>query len=150
MAVPRRPCVKQLGSGQPGSHLSHWSLWQSPASSTGLDAQSLTSASGTLKKHWSLEHTKDIQKFFGIIPSGKKPASETVKKNDKTKSAEETESQKRNKGSQVNSSCKENYSKQKQPNKKKRIIYDSDSESKETVQVKKKSQNTTRKIAIIS
>lgn len=36
----------------------------------------------------------------------------------------------------VNSSCKEDVSKQKQSNKKKRIIYDSDSESEETVKVK--------------
>lgn len=33
---------------------------------------------------------QDIRKFFGVIPSGKKLASETVKKNEKTKSAEET------------------------------------------------------------
>uniref|UniRef100_A0A8C0T5R2 Replication factor C subunit 1 n=1 Tax=Canis lupus familiaris TaxID=9615 RepID=A0A8C0T5R2_CANLF len=79
----------------------------------------------------------DIRKFFGVIPSGKKPVTETVKKNEKTKSAEETlKSKKGIKEIKVNSSCKEDDSKQKQPNKKKRIIYDSDSESEETVQIK--------------
>ncbi|XP_045429334.1 replication factor C subunit 1 isoform X2 [Pipistrellus kuhlii] len=79
----------------------------------------------------------DIRKFFGVIPSGKKSASETVKKNEKTKSAEETPKAKKGiKEIKVNSSCKDDDSKQKQPNRKKRIIYDSDSESEETVQVK--------------
>ncbi|KAL2780136.1 replication factor C subunit 1 isoform 3 [Daubentonia madagascariensis] len=79
----------------------------------------------------------DIRKFFGVIPSEKKLVSETVKKNEKTKSAEETlKGQKGIKEIKVNSSCKEDVSKRKQPNKKKRIIYDSDSESEETVQVK--------------
>uniref|UniRef100_A0A3Q2H297 Replication factor C subunit 1 n=1 Tax=Equus caballus TaxID=9796 RepID=A0A3Q2H297_HORSE len=79
----------------------------------------------------------DIRKFFGVIPSGKKLASETVKKNEKTKSAEETLKAKKGiKEIKVNSSCEEDDFKQKQPNKKKRIIYDSDSESEETVQVK--------------
>ncbi|KAM4811722.1 replication factor C subunit 1 isoform X1 [Urocitellus parryii] len=79
----------------------------------------------------------DIRKFFGVIPSGKKLVSETVKKNEKTKSVEETLKGKKGiKEIKVNSSCKEDASKQKQPNKKKRIIYDSDSESEETVQVK--------------
>ncbi|XP_048219930.1 replication factor C subunit 1 isoform X2 [Perognathus longimembris pacificus] len=79
----------------------------------------------------------DIRKFFGVIPSGKKPVNETVKKNEKTKSAEETlKSKKGIKEIKVNSSCKEDASKQKQTNRKKRIIYDSDSESEETVQVK--------------
>ncbi|KAM7155681.1 replication factor C subunit 1 isoform 1-T1 [Molossus nigricans] len=80
---------------------------------------------------------RDIRKFFGVIPSGKKSASETVKKNEKTKSAEETLKAKKGiKEIKVNSSCKDDDSKQKQPNRKKRIIYDSDSESEETVQVK--------------
>ncbi|XP_069868562.1 replication factor C subunit 1 isoform X1 [Dipodomys merriami] len=79
----------------------------------------------------------DIRKFFGVIPSGKKAVNETVKKNEKTKSAEETlKSKKGIKEIKVNSSCKEDASKQKQTNRKKRIIYDSDSESEETVQVK--------------
>ncbi|XP_037685534.1 replication factor C subunit 1 isoform X2 [Choloepus didactylus] len=79
----------------------------------------------------------DIRKFFGVIPSGKKPVSETVKKNEKSQSAEETLKAKKGiKEIKVNSSCKEGSSKQKQPNKKKRIIYDSDSESEETAQVK--------------
>ncbi|XP_008067971.1 replication factor C subunit 1 isoform X2 [Carlito syrichta] len=79
----------------------------------------------------------DIRKFFGVIPSGKKLVSETIKKNEKSKSAEETLKAKKGiKEIKVNSSCKEDDFKLKQPNKKKRIIYDSDSESEETVQVK--------------
>ncbi|XP_058402882.1 replication factor C subunit 1 isoform X2 [Diceros bicornis minor] len=79
----------------------------------------------------------DIRKFFGVIPSGKKLASETVKKNEKTKSTEETLKAKKGiKEIKVNSSLEDDDFKQKQPNKKKRIIYDSDSESEETVQVK--------------
>ncbi|XP_004870353.2 replication factor C subunit 1 isoform X4 [Heterocephalus glaber] len=79
----------------------------------------------------------DIRKFFGVVPSGKKLVGETVKKNEKTKAAEETLKAKKGiKEIKVNSSYKEDASKQKQPNKKKRIIYDSDSESEETVQVK--------------
>ncbi|XP_021104261.1 replication factor C subunit 1 isoform X3 [Heterocephalus glaber] len=80
---------------------------------------------------------EDIRKFFGVVPSGKKLVGETVKKNEKTKAAEETLKAKKGiKEIKVNSSYKEDASKQKQPNKKKRIIYDSDSESEETVQVK--------------
>ncbi|XP_045406496.1 replication factor C subunit 1 isoform X2 [Lemur catta] len=79
----------------------------------------------------------DIRKFFGVKPSGKKLVSETVKKNEKTKSAEETLKGKKGiKEIKANSSRKEDVSKQKQPNKKKRIICDSDSESEETMQVK--------------
>ncbi|XP_023594711.1 replication factor C subunit 1 isoform X5 [Trichechus manatus latirostris] len=80
---------------------------------------------------------QDIRKFFGVIPSGKKLLNETVKKNEKTKSTEETLKAKKGiKEIKVNSSCRDDDFKQKQPNKKKRIIYDSDSESEETVQVK--------------
>ncbi|KAB0368430.1 hypothetical protein FD755_020196 [Muntiacus reevesi] len=69
----------------------------------------------------------DIRKFFGVIPSGKKLVSETVKKNEKTKSAEESLKAKKGiKEIKVNSSCKEEEFKPKQSNKKKRIIYDSD------------------------
>ncbi|XP_045140043.1 replication factor C subunit 1 [Echinops telfairi] len=79
----------------------------------------------------------DIRKFFGVIPSGKKLVNETVKKNEKTKSVEETFKTKKGiKEIKVNSSCKEDDFKPKQPNKKKRIIYDSDSEPEETVRVK--------------
>ncbi|KAL6032111.1 hypothetical protein STEG23_011066 [Scotinomys teguina] len=79
---------------------------------------------------------KDIRKFFGVISSGKKPVSETVKKNEKVKPSEGTVKGKRGvKEAQVNSSCKEDTSKPKK-NKRKRIIYDSDSESEEAVQVK--------------
>uniref|UniRef100_A0A2K6MCM9 Replication factor C subunit 1 n=1 Tax=Rhinopithecus bieti TaxID=61621 RepID=A0A2K6MCM9_RHIBE len=79
----------------------------------------------------------DIRKFFGVIPSGKKLVTETVKKNEKTKSDEETLKAKKGiKEIKVSSSRKEDDFKQKQPSKKKRIIYDSDSESEETLQVK--------------
>ncbi|XP_004038609.1 replication factor C subunit 1 isoform X1 [Gorilla gorilla gorilla] len=79
----------------------------------------------------------DIRKFFGVIPSGKKLVSETVKKNEKTKSDEDTLKAKKGiKEIKVNSSLKEDDFKQKQPSKKKRIIYDSDSESEESLQVK--------------
>uniref|UniRef100_U3EL55 Replication factor C subunit 1 n=1 Tax=Callithrix jacchus TaxID=9483 RepID=U3EL55_CALJA len=79
----------------------------------------------------------DIRKFFGVIPSGKKLVSETVKKSEKTKSDEEPLKAKKGiKEIKVNSSRKEDDLKHKQPNKKKRIIYDSDSESEETLQVK--------------
>lgn len=79
----------------------------------------------------------DIRKFFGVIPSGKKLVSETVKKNEKTKSAEESLKAKKGiKEIKVNNSRTEDEIKPKPSNKKKRIIYDSDSESEETVQVK--------------
>ncbi|XP_010589722.1 replication factor C subunit 1 isoform X4 [Loxodonta africana] len=79
----------------------------------------------------------DIRKFFGVIPSGKKLVNEIVKKNEKTKPTEETLKAKKGvKEIKVNSSCKDDDFKQKPPNKKKRIIYDSDSESEERVQVK--------------
>ncbi|XP_040603045.1 replication factor C subunit 1 isoform X2 [Mesocricetus auratus] len=79
----------------------------------------------------------DIRKFFGVISSGKKPVSETVKKNEKIKPSEGTVKGKKGvKDVKVNNSCKEDASKPKQHNKKKRIIYDSDSESEETVQIK--------------
>ncbi|XP_014439940.1 replication factor C subunit 1 isoform X2 [Tupaia chinensis] len=80
---------------------------------------------------------KDIRKFFGVIPSGKKLVSETIKKNEKTKSTEESLKVKKGiKEIKVNSSYKDDDSKQKQPNKRKRIIYDSDSESEEAGPVK--------------
>ncbi|XP_051054367.1 replication factor C subunit 1 isoform X1 [Phodopus roborovskii] len=79
----------------------------------------------------------DIRKFFGVISSGKKPVSETAKKNEKIKPSEGTVRGKKGvKEVKVNNSCKEDASKPKQHSKKKRIIYDSDSESEETVQVK--------------
>nr|AAC52140.1 ISRE-binding protein [Mus musculus] len=78
----------------------------------------------------------DIRKFFGVISSGKKPVNETVK-NEKTKASEGTVKGKKGvKEAKVNNSGKEDASKPKQHSKKKRIIYDSDSESEETVQVK--------------
>lgn len=78
----------------------------------------------------------DIRKFFGVLPSGKKLVSETVKKNEKIKAAEEIPKAKRGKKEIKVNTCKEDDFKQKQPSKKKRIIYDSDSEPEETVQVK--------------
>ncbi|XP_021496347.1 replication factor C subunit 1 isoform X2 [Meriones unguiculatus] len=85
----------------------------------------------------------DIRKFFGVIPSGKKPLNETVKKNEKTKPSEGTVKGKKGvKEAKVNNSCKEDASRSKQHSKKKRIIYDSDSESEETVQVKKAKKKT--------
>ncbi|XP_054993580.1 replication factor C subunit 1 [Sorex araneus] len=78
----------------------------------------------------------DIRKFFGVIPSGKKLVSEAVKKNEKTKGTEDTPKAKRGKKEGKVNACKEDDAKQKQPNKKKRIIYDSDSDSEETVQGK--------------
>ncbi|XP_040822182.1 replication factor C subunit 1 isoform X1 [Ochotona curzoniae] len=80
---------------------------------------------------------EDIRKFFGVIPSGKKQVNESGKKNEKTKSTEESLKTKKGKREiKVNSSYKDDDSKQKHSNKKKRIIYDSDSESEETVQIK--------------
>ncbi|XP_028621086.1 replication factor C subunit 1 isoform X3 [Grammomys surdaster] len=79
----------------------------------------------------------DIRKFFGVISSGKKPENETVKKNEKTKPSEGTVKGKKGvKEAKVSNSCREDASTPKQHSKKKRIIYDSDSESEETVQVK--------------
>ncbi|XP_075799530.1 replication factor C subunit 1 isoform X1 [Microtus pennsylvanicus] len=79
----------------------------------------------------------DIRKFFGVISSGKKPVNETVKKNEKIKPSVGTVKGKKGvKEVKVNNSCKEDASKPKPNNKKKRIIYDSDSDSEETVQVK--------------
>lgn len=78
----------------------------------------------------------DIRKFFGVISSGKKPVNETVK-NEKTKPSEGIVRGKRGvKEAKANNPCKEDASRPKQHNRKKRIIYDSDSESEETVQVK--------------
>lgn len=78
----------------------------------------------------------DIRKFFGVKPSGKKHVGEAVKKNEKTKGAEETPKSKRGKKEVKVNTFKEEDAKPKQPNKKKRIIYDSDSEAEETVQCK--------------
>ncbi|XP_052055540.1 replication factor C subunit 1 isoform X2 [Apodemus sylvaticus] len=78
----------------------------------------------------------DIRKFFGVISSGKKPVNETVK-NEKTKPSEGPAKGKKGvKEAKVTNACKEATSTPKPHSKKKRIIYDSDSESEETVQVK--------------
>uniref|UniRef100_A0A8C8UQ56 Uncharacterized protein n=1 Tax=Peromyscus maniculatus bairdii TaxID=230844 RepID=A0A8C8UQ56_PERMB len=73
---------------------------------------------------------------------GKKPVSESVKKNEKVKPSEGTVKGKKGaKEVKANNSSKEDVSKPK-PHKRKRIIYDSDSESEETVQVKNKSEKS--------
>ncbi|XP_031198274.1 replication factor C subunit 1 isoform X4 [Mastomys coucha] len=92
-------------------------------------------------------YMQDIRKFFGVISSGKKPVNETVK-TEKTKPSEGTvKGKKAVEEAKVNNSSKEDASKPKQHSKKKRVIYDSDSESEETVQVKnakKKSEKLPR------
>ncbi|KAL7981688.1 hypothetical protein Chor_010883 [Crotalus horridus] len=81
---------------------------------------------------------QDIRKFFGVVNPGKKPECGLVKK-------EKSQNKERNGGvtstlkeSKVKSSSHEGDFKQKQVNKKKRIIYDSDSE--EEVPLIKKSK----------
>ncbi|XP_076402455.1 replication factor C subunit 1 isoform X2 [Peromyscus maniculatus bairdii] len=94
----------------------------------------------------------DIRKFFGVISSGKKPVSESVKKNEKVKPSEGTVKGKKGaKEVKANNSSKEDVSKPK-PHKRKRIIYDSDSESEETVQVKnaKKKSEKSEKLPLSS
>ncbi|XP_038608447.1 replication factor C subunit 1 [Tachyglossus aculeatus] len=78
----------------------------------------------------------DIRKFFGVVPTGKKPGKEAVR-NEKTKLNESTSKVKKGaKEIKVKKSPNEDDSKQRHSNKKKRIIYDSDSEPEETVPVK--------------
>ncbi|XP_074085720.1 replication factor C subunit 1 isoform X2 [Macrotis lagotis] len=88
----------------------------------------------------------DIRKFFGVVPSGKKLVNEIVKKNENTKTIEGTSKAKKGtKEIKVKNSPKEDDVKRKHGNKKKRIIYDSDSEPEETVQVKN-TQNQSEKL----
>ncbi|XP_036618227.1 replication factor C subunit 1 [Trichosurus vulpecula] len=92
----------------------------------------------------------DIRKFFGVVPSGKKLVNETVKKNENTKTVEGTSKAKKGtKEIKVKASSKEDDVKRKHANKKKRIIYDSDSEPEETVQVKN-AQNQSEKLPMSS
>uniref|UniRef100_A0A5F8GR81 Replication factor C subunit 1 n=1 Tax=Monodelphis domestica TaxID=13616 RepID=A0A5F8GR81_MONDO len=92
----------------------------------------------------------DIRKFFGVVPSGKKHVNETVKKNENTKTVEgPLKAKKGTKEIKVKNSSKEDDVKQKRANKKKRIIYDSDSEPEETVQVKNV-QNQSEKLPMSS
>ncbi|XP_051820898.1 replication factor C subunit 1 [Antechinus flavipes] len=92
----------------------------------------------------------DIRKFFGVIPSGKKLVNETVKKNENTKTVEGTsKSKKGTKEIKVKTSSKEDDLKGKRSNKKKRVIYDSDSEPEETIQVKN-AENQSEKLPMSS
>uniref|UniRef100_A0A6I8NKL4 Uncharacterized protein n=1 Tax=Ornithorhynchus anatinus TaxID=9258 RepID=A0A6I8NKL4_ORNAN len=76
------------------------------------------------------------RKFFGVVPTGKKPGKEAVR-NEKTKLNESTSKVKKGaKEIKVKKSPNEDDTKQRHSNKKKRIIYDSDSEPEETVPVK--------------
>ncbi|KFQ81902.1 Replication factor C subunit 1, partial [Phoenicopterus ruber ruber] len=91
----------------------------------------------------------DIRKFFGVVPPGKRQECETVKKSEKIKNGEGPSSgKKRGKETKVNNSPSEDDSKLKRANKKKRIIYDSDSE--EEVQSVKKSKKPSEKKAATS
>ncbi|XP_054019968.1 replication factor C subunit 1 [Dryobates pubescens] len=81
----------------------------------------------------------DIRRFFGVVPPGKRQECETVKKNEKVKNGEEPLSgKKKGKETKVNNSPSEDDWKPKRINKKRRIIYDSDSE--EEVQPVQKSK----------
>ncbi|OXB67937.1 hypothetical protein ASZ78_005605 [Callipepla squamata] len=89
----------------------------------------------------------DIRKFFGVVPPGKRQECEAVKKSEKVKNGEgESSGKKRGKETKVKSSPSEDVPKQKQAYKKKRIIYDSDSEE-EAQSVKKAKQQTEKKVA---
>eukprot|EP00076_Gallus_gallus_P020467 XP_015141134.2 replication factor C subunit 1 isoform X1 [Gallus gallus] len=89
---------------------------------------------------------EDIRKFFGVVPPGKRQESEAVKKSEKIKNGEgESSGKKRGKETKVKSSPSEDVPKQKQAYKKKRIIYDSDSE--EEVQSVKKTKKPSEKKA---
>ncbi|NXC47618.1 RFC1 factor, partial [Penelope pileata] len=88
----------------------------------------------------------DIRKFFGVVPPGKRQECETAKKSDKIKNGEgDLSGKKRGKETKVKSSPSEDVPKQKQTNRKKRIIYDSDSE--EEVQSVKKAKKPPEKKA---
>ncbi|EOA93374.1 Replication factor C subunit 1 [Anas platyrhynchos] len=92
---------------------------------------------------------RDIRKFFGVVPPGKRQECENVKKSDKIKNGEgDSSGKKRGKETKVKNSPSEDVPKQKQTNKKKRIIYDSDSE--EEVQSVKKSKKPSEKKAATS
>nr|XP_013041457.2 replication factor C subunit 1 isoform X5 [Anser cygnoides] len=90
--------------------------------------------------------TEDIRKFFGVVTPGKRQECENVKKSDKIKNGEgDSSGKKRGKETKVKNSPSEDVPKQKQTYKKKRIIYDSDSE--EEVQSVKKSKKPSEKKA---
>ncbi|KAJ7326672.1 hypothetical protein JRQ81_016431 [Phrynocephalus forsythii] len=82
----------------------------------------------------------DIRKFFGVLAPGKKLEGNTAKKNEKSQNKEMTSDEKlKLKESKVKNTSHEKDTRQQQVNRKKRIIYDSDSE--EEVQTAKKSKN---------
>ncbi|XP_021252676.1 replication factor C subunit 1 isoform X2 [Numida meleagris] len=88
----------------------------------------------------------DIRKFFGVVAPGKRQECEAVKKSEKIKNGEgESSGKKRGKETKVKSPPSEDVPKQKQAYKKKRIIYDSDSE--EEVQSVKKAKKPSEKKA---
>ncbi|NXP55646.1 RFC1 factor, partial [Heliornis fulica] len=91
----------------------------------------------------------DIRKFFGVVPSGKRQECESVKKSEKIKNGEGPSSaKKKGKETKVNNSPGEDDSRPKRTNKKRRVIYDSDSE--EEVQSVKKPKKPSEKKAATS
>ncbi|XP_061848332.1 replication factor C subunit 1 isoform X2 [Colius striatus] len=92
---------------------------------------------------------QDIRRFFGVVPPGKRQECEAGKKTEKIKNGEGPSSgKKREKETKVNNSPSEDDIKPRRPSKKKRIIYDSDSE--EEVQSVKKSKKPSEKNAATS
>ncbi|XP_054845784.1 replication factor C subunit 1 isoform X2 [Eublepharis macularius] len=83
----------------------------------------------------------DIRNFFGVINVGKKHECDTARKNEKPKDKEGEKA--KSKEIKVKSSPPEDVSKQRQVTKKKRIIYDSDSEDE--LQLVKKSRKSPNK-----
>ncbi|XP_020641898.3 replication factor C subunit 1 isoform X1 [Pogona vitticeps] len=82
---------------------------------------------------------QDIRKFFGVLTPVKKYEGNTAKKNEKSKNREGTSDEKlKLKEIKVKNTSHEEDFRQKQTNRKKRIIYDSDSE--EEVPLAKKSK----------
>ncbi|NXL95687.1 RFC1 factor, partial [Alectura lathami] len=90
---------------------------------------------------------QDIRKFFGVVPPGQRQECEPAKRSDKIKNGEGGSSgKKRGKETKVSNSPGEDVPKQRQTNKKKRIIYDSDSEE-EVQSVKKPKKPSEKKAA---
>ncbi|XP_051472605.1 replication factor C subunit 1 isoform X1 [Apus apus] len=89
----------------------------------------------------------DIRKFFDVVQPGKRQERETVRRSEKIKNGEGPSSgKKREKETKVNNSPSEDDSKPKRTNKKRRIIYDSDSEE-EVQSVKKPKKPSDKKAA---
>ncbi|KAM4807653.1 replication factor C subunit 1 [Rhinophrynus dorsalis] len=78
----------------------------------------------------------DIRKFFGVTPVAKKPVTEKVEKKERAKNGDGTAGHKKSKDKKVKSPVSDDSLKKQQVNKKRRAIYDSDSEE-ETPPVKK-------------